>query len=379
MEKFYAQIYSHFFLRAFASLMIIDDFRLFRSLLVRSMEQRHVNQPIVLQRSPYLCRINFDMRFEQPVPLTDVARLINAEIIGNAEQMASGINEIHKVEVGDLVFVDHPKYYRKCIESEASFIIINQRTEFPPHKALLLVDQPFEAYQTIVRHFRPFRPSLQNVSESAIIGEGTLILPGAIVGNNVRIGRNCVIHSHVVIGDHCIIADDVIVQAGTVIGSDAFYYNKKTDRPIHYRKMLSCGRVLIEEGVEIGANCTIDRGVSGDTIIGAGTKIDNLVHIGHDTVVGRNCLLAAQVGIAGASTIEDNVILWGQVGVSKTLRIGAGAEVYAQSGVPASIEGGKKYFGSPVQEASAKMKELVWVKRIPELWQRLTGRDDAAR
>ena len=161
------------------------------------------------------------------------------------------------------------------------------------------------------------------------------------------------------------------MQSGTVIGSDAFYYNKKTTREIHYKKMLSCGRVIIEDYVEIGANCTIDRGVSGDTLIGAGTKIDNLVHIGHDTVVGKNCLFAAQVGIAGASIIEDEVILWGQVGVSKTLKIGKGAEVYAQSGVPASLEAGKRYFGSPAEDAMIKKKELIWIKRIPLLWEKL--------
>ena len=138
--------------------------------------------------------------------------------------------------------------------------------------------------------------------------------------------------------------------------------------------MTSCGRVLIEDAVEIGANCTIDRGVSGDTVIGAGTKMDNLIHIGHDTVVGKNCLFAAQVGIAGATTIEDNVILWGQVGVSKTLTIGKDAVVYAQSGVKDSIEGGKVYFGSPVEDAREKMKEFVWVKRIPVLWEKVMGK-----
>ncbi|GAB4093719.1 UDP-3-O-(3-hydroxymyristoyl)glucosamine N-acyltransferase [Flaviaesturariibacter terrae] len=315
------------------------------------------------------------MRFDQPVALTDIARLIGAEIIGNQEAFATGINEIHKVEEGDLVFVDHPKYYRKCIESAATFIIINQRTEFPPHKALLLVSDPFEAYQTIVQRYRPFVPLQGPVSESAVIGEGTVIAPGVVIGNNVRIGSNCILQPNVVIGDHCIIGNDCIIQSGTVIGSDAFYYNKKTNRPVHYKKMLSCGRVVLEDAVEIGANCTIDRGVSGDTVIGAGTKMDNLVHIGHDTIVGKNCLFAAQVGIAGATVIEDGVILWGQVGVSKTLTIGSGAEVYAQSGVPASIAGGKKYFGSPVQEASVKMKELVWIKRIPEIWQKITGKE----
>jgi len=311
------------------------------------------------------------MRFERPVPIQEIAALIGAEIIGDENGAATGINEIHKVESGDLVFVDHPKYYKKCIESAATFIIINQRTEFPSHKALLLVEQPFEAYQQIVQHFKPFQPLKKNISDTATIGENTVIMPGAVIGNHVQIGANCVIYPNVVIMDHCIIGDDCIIQAGTIIGSDAFYYNKKTNRDVHYKKMLSCGRVVLDNAVEIGAGCTIDRGVSGDTFIGAGTKMDNLVHIGHDTVVGKNCLFAAQVGIAGATTIEDNVILWGQVGVSKTLTIGASTEVYAQSGVPASLEGGKKYFGSPVQEAAVKMKEIVWIKRIPELWKKM--------
>lgn len=311
------------------------------------------------------------MRFEKPVPITEIARLIGAEIIGEEEGAATGINEIHKVEEGDLVFVDHPKYYQKCIESAATYIIINRKTSFPPGKALLLVEQPFDAYLKIVEHFRPFQPSLKAKSDSAVIGKNTVIMPGAFIGNHVRIGSESVIHPNVVIMDHCIIGDHVIIQSGTIIGSDAFYYNKKTDRETHYKKMLSCGRVLIENHVEIGANCTVDRGVSSDTIIGAGTKIDNLVHVGHDTVIGKNCLIAAQVGIAGATTIEDEVILWGQVGVNKTLTIGKGAEVYAQSGVGSSIEGKKKYFGSPVEDALTKKKEFIWIRRIPELWEKV--------
>lgn len=315
------------------------------------------------------------MRFERPVPITQIASLINAEIIGEKEGAATGINEIHKVEEGDLVFVDHPKYYQKCIQSSATYIIINQQTDFPPHKALLLVSEPFEAYQKIVQHFRPFQPIRKNISDTATVGEGTILMPGAVIGNHVQIGDNTVIHPNVVILDHCIIGNNVIIQAGTIVGSDAFYYNKKTNRDIHYKKMLSCGRVIIEDDVEIGANCTIDRGVSGDTIIGAGTKMDNLVHIGHDTIVGKNCLFAAQVGIAGAVHIEDNVILWGQVGVSKTLTIGKNTEVLAQSGVPASLEGGKRYFGSPTEDAKQKMKELVWIKRIPQIWEKLMGNE----
>jgi UDP-3-O-[3-hydroxymyristoyl] glucosamine N-acyltransferase len=311
------------------------------------------------------------MRFEKPVPIIEIARLIDAEIIGESEGAASGINEIHMVEEGDLVFVDHPKYYKTCIESAATYIIINQKTEFPPHKALLLVSEPFEAYLKIVQHYRPFEPSFKQKSDTATVGENTVVMPGAFVGNHVIIGDNCVIYPNAVIMDHCIVGNNVIIQSGTVIGSDAFYYNKKTNREVYYKKMQSCGRVVIEDFVELGANCTIDRGVTGDTVIGKGTKIDNLVHIGHDTNIGKNCLFAAQVGIAGATKIEDEVILWGQVGVSKTLTIGKGAEVYAQSGVPASVEGGKKYFGSPVEDAATKKKEFVWIKRIPELWEKV--------
>ena len=311
------------------------------------------------------------MRFNQPVPLIEIARLIDAEIIGEKDGVASGINEIHKVEEGDLVFVDHPKYYQKCIDSAATYIIINKVTEFPPHKALLLVNDPFEAYQKIIRHFRPFESFSKSVSDSAMIGERSVIMPGAIIGNHVKIGSDCTIYPNAVVLDHCIIGNHVIIQSGTVIGSDAFYYNKKTNREVHYQKMLSCGRVVLEDFVEIGANCTIDRGVSGDTLIKTGTKIDNLVHIGHDSEVGKNCLFAAQVGIAGATIIEDEVILWGQVGVSKTLTIGKGAEVYAQSGVPSNLQGGKKYFGSPAEDAMDKKKEFVWIKRIPLLWEKL--------
>jgi UDP-3-O-[3-hydroxymyristoyl] glucosamine N-acyltransferase len=315
------------------------------------------------------------MRFPSPVAVQWLAELIEAELVGNTAGQATGINELHKVEPGDLVFVDHPKYYEKCLHSAASFIIINKKeVTVPAGKALLVVNNPFEAYSKIVRHFRPFEPAVKMISDSAVIGEGTVVYPNVFIGHHVTIGKNCIIHSGVHILDHCTIGDHVIIQSGTVIGSDAFYYNTKKDRDIWYKRMPSCGRVLIEDAVEIGAGCTIDRGVSHDTVIGAGTKMDNLVHIGHDTVIGKNCLFAAQVGIAGATVIEEGVVLWGQVGVSKTLTIGQNAVVYAQSGVAASIPGGKVYFGSPVEDAKDKMKELVWIRRIPELWNKVMSK-----
>lgn len=311
------------------------------------------------------------MKFPSPVSIRWVASFIGAEIIGDAQGFATGINELHKVESGDLAFVDHPKYYHACIHSAATFIIINQASEVPDGKALLVVKEPFEAYLSIVRHFRPFEPATQMISSSAVIGKDTVIMPGAFVGNHVRVGDHCLIHPGVVIYDHCEIGDNVVIHAGTVIGGDAFYFNKKSNREVWYKKMESCGRVMIESDVEIGSSCTIDRGVSHDTVIGRGTKMDNMVHIGHDVVIGKNCLFAAQVGIAGATTIKDGVTLWGQVGVSKTLTIGENAVIMAQGGVGSDLEGNKAYFGSPVQEARIGQRQLVWLKRIPEIWEKV--------
>ncbi len=311
------------------------------------------------------------MKFPTPVPVTEIAEMIGAQLIGNTKGLVTGINEIHKVESGDLAFVDHPKYYTKCIESAATFIIINTVADFPDGKALLVVEKPFEAYLTIVKHFRPFEPLTKPISDTVKVGERTVISPGAVIGHHVTIGSDCIIHPQVTILDHTTIGDRVIIQAGTVIGSDAFYYNTDKKREVWYKKMESCGSVLIDDDVEIGAACTIDRGVTSFTIIGKGTRIDNMVHIGHDTVIGKNCLIAAQVGIAGAVNIEDGVILWGQVGVSKTLTIGKNSVLLAQSGLGGSIDSDSIYFGTPAQDANIKKKELVWIKRIPEIWERL--------
>ena len=308
------------------------------------------------------------MKFPSPVSIEWIATLINARIEGNTTGFATGINEIHKVEEGDLVFVDHPKYYTKCIDSAASFIIIDQSTECPAGKALLIVEQPFEAYLKIVEQFRPFHPATSMIDPTATIGEGSYVAPNAFIGQHVSIGKNCIIHPNVSILEHCIIGDNVVVQSGSTIGSDAFYYNTKKNRDVWYKKMNSCGRVVLEDHVEIGAGCTIDRGVTHDTVIGQGTKMDNMVHIGHDVVVGKNCLFAAQVGIAGATTVEDGVILWGQVGVNKTINIGKNAIVMGQSGVANSLEGGKTYFGYTAEEAISKRREMIWIRRIPEIW-----------
>jgi UDP-3-O-[3-hydroxymyristoyl] glucosamine N-acyltransferase len=314
------------------------------------------------------------MQFPSPVSLTWLAELINAKLIGNTTLQATGINELHKVEPGDLVFVDHPKYYDKCINSAADFIIINKEVDVPNNKALLLVDNPFEAYCKIVNHFLPFNPSVKNISDTAKIGEESFVYPTAYIGNNVVIGKNCIIHPNVSIMDNCVVGDNVVIQSSTVIGSDAFYYNTKKDRELWYKKMPSCGRVVIEDNVEIGSGCTIDRGVSHDTKIGAGTKFDNQIHIGHDTVVGKNCLFASGVIVAGVVTIEDGVTIWGGVIVNKTLTIGANAVLLGRTGVSGNLEGGKTYWGVPAQEASIVKRELIWMKRIPQIWEKVMGK-----
>lgn len=312
------------------------------------------------------------MKFSSPLSMSTLASLLNATVIGNEKNFATGINEIHKVEVGDICFVDHPKYYNKCLQSAATIIIINNKdVEIPTGKTLLLTDEPFEAYLKIVDTYAPFVASTKAISDTASIDTTSIIMPNVFIGNNVTIGANCVIHPNVTIKDYTVIGNNVVIQSGTVIGSDAFYYNTKKNREHWYKRMKSCGNVVIEDNVEIGSGCTIDRGVTASTHIGAGTIMDNQVHIGHDVSVGKNCLFAAQVGIAGATVIEDGVTLWGQVGVNKTITIQSGAVVMGQSGVVGNLSGNKVYWGTPAIDIIEKKKETVWVKRIPEMWKKL--------
>ncbi|MFH0895648.1 MAG: UDP-3-O-(3-hydroxymyristoyl)glucosamine N-acyltransferase [Bacteroidota bacterium] len=300
--------------------------------------------------------------------LADLAAFLGSEYTGEPNFVISGINEIHGVEAGDLTFVDHPKYYKKALQSKATTILINTRElPCPEGKALIFSDDPFLAYMKLVHKFRPFEASNKMISDKAEIGEGTIIQPGAFIGNNVKIGKNCLIHANASIYDHCILGDNVIIHSGTVIGADAFYFQKRADKIIKFE---SCGRVIIHDNVEIGACCTIDKGVSADTIIGEYTKLDNHIQIGHDTIVGKRCLMASAVVIAGVSCIEDDVIIWGKVAINKDLVIGKGAVILATSNVDKSLEGGKVYFGSPAVEARKKWKEIVSLKMMAEEYEK---------
>ena len=301
------------------------------------------------------------MRFPQPYTLEQIATIINAKYVGAKDFPVLGMNEIHVVQAGDIVFVDHPKYYEKALHSKATIVLINKEVECPEGKALLISDDPFRDFNKLTDFFKPFQKATTLIAPSARIGENTVVQPGTFVGNNVVIGNNCRIHSNVSIYDDCVIGDNVTIHAGTVLGADAFYYKK---RPEGFDKLKSGGRVVIEDNVDLGALCTIDRGVTGDTTIKKGTKIDNQVHIGHDTVVGEKCLIASQTGIAGCVVIENEVTIWGQVGMTSGITIGEKAVILAQSGISKSLEGGQTYFGYPAGEAREKYKEMSALKQI---------------
>lgn len=301
------------------------------------------------------------MRFPQPYTLEQIATIINAKYVGASDFPVLGMNEIHVVQAGDIVFVDHPKYYEKALQSKATIVLINKEVESSDGKALLISDDPFRDFNKLTEFFKPFQKATNLIAPSARIGENTIIQPGAFVGNNVVIGNNCCIHSNVTIYDDCIIGDNVTIHAGTVLGADAFYYKK---RPNGFDKLKSAGRVVIEDNVDLGALCTIDRGVTADTTIKKGTKIDNQVHIGHDTIVGEKCLIASQTGIAGCVVIENEVTIWGQVGIISGITIGEKSVILAQSGISKSLEGGQSYFGSPAGEAREKYKEISAIKQL---------------
>ena len=308
------------------------------------------------------------MKFQQPLTVKQIAELTGSEITGSADAQVTGLNEIHNVEAGDITFVDHEKYYNFTLKSNASFIIINKKMEAPVGKTLLFNTNPFFAYNYLAKKFKPTVRSNKNIDETAVIGEGSFIYPNAFIGAHVKLGKNCVIHPNATIYNYCQLGDNVIIHANTTIGSDAFYYKKQSS---HYDKMHSAGKVVIADDVEIGAGCTIDAGVSSDTLIGKGTKLDDQVHIGHDVKIGEHCIIAGQVGIAGNTKIGNWVTLYGKVAVNKNIEIGDKTIVMAATAVPKSLEGGKTYIGYPAVEARIFAKQVALIKMLPDIWEKV--------
>jgi UDP-3-O-[3-hydroxymyristoyl] glucosamine N-acyltransferase len=309
------------------------------------------------------------MRFPRSYRLAELAEILNCSFKGSEAHQVLGMNEIHVVEPGDLVFVDHPKYYDKALQSAATTILINKEVEVPKGKGILISSDPFRDFNRLALMFKPFEQATSAIAPSATIGEGTEIQPNCFIGNEVRIGKNCRIHANVSIYDGVVIGDHVTIHANAILGADAFYYKR---RPEGYDKLISCGTVVIEDYVDLGAGCTIDRGVTAATTIKKGSKLDNQVHVGHDTVVGEHCLIASGTGLAGCVIVEDEVTLWGQVGVTSGVTIGKKAVVLGQSGVSKSLPGGKTYYGSPAEEVRKKYREMASVRLLPSLLEQTT-------
>ena len=304
------------------------------------------------------------MKFPTPLTLSQVAQLIECTFVGDAAFPVLGMNEIHVVEAGDIVFVDHPKYYDKALQSAATIVLINKEVNCPEGKALLISEDPFRDFNKLTQHFKPFIPVSTNISSTATIGKHTVIQPNCFVGNNVTIGDNCIIHANVSLYDDTIIGDNCIIHSGSVLGGSGFYYK---NRPTGFDQLLSGGRVIVKDNVHIGAACTIDKGVSGDTIIGEGSKLDNQIQIGHDTVIGKKCLIASHTGIAGCCVIEDDVTIWGQVGVRSDVVIGAKSVILGKSGVTKSIKGNQIYSGNPAQPVREELKQKAFLKKSTEV------------
>lgn len=299
------------------------------------------------------------MTFNQPQTLKTIADLINANYVGSDEFQVLGTNEIHRVKAGEIVFVNHPKYYDKALNSEATIILIDKEVDCPEGKALIISDDPFRDFNKINAHFTKITHFFGELSP-AEIGVNTQIHPSVVLGNDVKIGKNCIIFPNVVIGDRTIIGDNVIIQSNTVLGGDAFYYRKHDG---NFDRLISVGNVVIENNVEIGIGCTIDRGVTDSTIIKEGSILDNQIQIGHDTVIGKRCLIASQTGIAGCCIIEEDVTIWGQVGMASGVTVASGVVLLAKTGVNRDLKKGT-YFGSIAEEFRQYLKKEVKLKNL---------------
>ena len=333
--------------------------------------------------------------------LRELAERLDCRLEGDGDVEIRRVTGIEQAQAGDLTFVANRKYHQHLATTNASAIILSTSAAAEGTRASVLrSDDPYLAFAKaigLLTHHTPpprGRVALSAVAptatlgvdvsigafvvigDGAVVGARTIVFPNAVIGPGAVIGDDCVVHAHVSIRERVRLGHRVIVHDGVVIGSDGYGFVRQPDGT-HF-KIPQQGDVVVEDDVEIGANTTIDRPAVGETRIGAGTKIDNLVQIAHGVVVGKRVLFAAQVGIAGSTTIEDDVVLAGQVGVAGHLRIGKGVVATAQTGVPNSVDAGTMISGYPVipnrewLKASAVFRQLPALKkRVAELESRL--------
>ncbi|HPC36602.1 MAG TPA: UDP-3-O-(3-hydroxymyristoyl)glucosamine N-acyltransferase [Candidatus Marinimicrobia bacterium] len=324
--------------------------------------------------------------------LGQIARLVDGAVKGDENVLINDVAEIQHAQSGTITFLANPKYGKYLASTLATAVIVDENFNgnFPN---LILVKNPNLAFSIVLARFRPELPlptpmihSTAVIAKDAKIGSDVYIGPfvvvesGAEIGDRVTIMGNCYIGQYVIIGSEtvifsnvsiyhkCVIGQKVRIHSGVVIGSDGFGFVRVENG---IEKIPQAGRVVIHDEVEIGANSTIDRGTIGDTVIGRGTKLDNLVQIAHNVRIGEYCFFAAQVGIAGSTIIEDQVSVGGQVGIAGHLHIGSGVMIAAQSGVTKDVPAGIFLFGSPAQERLKAAQELAHIRSLPEIKERL--------
>jgi UDP-3-O-[3-hydroxymyristoyl] glucosamine N-acyltransferase len=309
--------------------------------------------------------------------LDELSRQIEAELSGDGAVEVSSVATLAEAGAGQVSFIANPRYTEHFATTQASAVIVPAKGKAPGDGRIPLLKSQDPYYSLsralVVLHGHRKHPHAgvhpkAHIEPTAGVGENTVIYPGCYIGPRVNIGRDCVIYPNVSIYEDCVLHDRVIVHAGTIIGSDGFGY--ATHNGVHH-KIPQIGNVVIEDDVEIGGNCTIARGALESTRIGAGTKIDGLVMIGHGVQVGRGCILVAQVGISGSTTLGNYVVLAGQVGVAGHLTIGDQARVGAQAGVMIDVEEKADMHGSPAMPAQQARRVYSLFTKLPELAERI--------
>jgi UDP-3-O-[3-hydroxymyristoyl] glucosamine N-acyltransferase len=326
--------------------------------------------------------------------IKEIAELIGAKILGDSSLIITGVSGIEEAREGEITFLANNKYLPYLEKTGASAVITSGEIS-TSKKTLLQVDNPSLAFTKVVSLVAPSKMNHPKgidttavigkqvrlgkdvaigpytvIADNVSIGDKTIIYAGCYIGESAQIGSNTLIHAHVSIREQVSIGNNVIIQDGTVIGSDGFGF--VTVDGIHHR-IPQVGTVVIEDDVEIGSNVSIDRARFDKTIIGRGTKIDNLVHIAHNVIIGKNCFIVAQVGISGSSSIGDNVILAGQVGLVGHIRIGDNSIVMAQSGVSKSVPDNTTMWGYPAKPAEVAKKVNACVQNLPRLYETINA------
>jgi UDP-3-O-[3-hydroxymyristoyl] glucosamine N-acyltransferase len=320
--------------------------------------------------------------------LQEIAERLGCALEGDGTIEITRVARIEEAGPGDLTFFANPKYASELRATRASAVIAGERAE-GARCAVLRTREPYVAFGRAVALFAPKEPAspgvhprahvapnatvapdasigaMAAIEEGARIGARTIIHPNVTIGRNAIIGDDCVVHSGVSVRERVQVGNRVVLQNGAVIGSDGFGFARRADGT--HEKIPQAGVVVIEDDVEVGANSAIDRPAVGETRIGAGTKIDNLVQIAHGVAIGKRTLLAGQVGIAGSTIIEDDVTLAGQVGVSGHITVGKGAIATAQTGIPNSVEPGAFVSGYPAIPNRDWLKASAIFRKLPEL------------